>query len=99
MSINTKFYGAENFNKFPWDKLIYGKSKTNGENFSFGKGGVGFPNGMGWNITIYHEDGLTSENWALPKALSEMLDWQREYGKKENQRKTQSAFREILGIK
>lgn len=100
MKKNDKiFHRANEFNKFPWDKLIYGEHKTNGVNYSFGKGGSHYINGMGWQITIYSgEHDLNQETWEIPKALSDMLDHQFESGNNENQRQIQCAFRELLGM-
>lgn len=96
---NEKFYRSEDFNKFPWEKLVEGEYATNGKNYSFGKGGVGYPNGRGWQITVYEDDDMfSSETWELPKIISNMLDHQEEYGKKENQRKIQHSIRELFGL-
>lgn len=99
MSQDKIFHRADEFHKFPWDKLEYGKFKTNGENYNFGKGGPHYVNGIGWQITIYSgKHDLHSETWELPKALSDMLDYQEQYGEEQNKRKTKIAFRDVLKI-
>ena len=97
--IKKEFYKAEEFKDFPWDKLIYGEFKTNGENYSFGKGGIHYVNGSGWQITIYSgENDLETETWELPKAISDMLDYQAEYAEKETRLKIKNEFKTILGL-
>lgn len=90
------FYRAEEFNKFDWTQLIYGKHLTNGENFTFGKGGINHVNGSGWQLTVYSADDLAHETWELPRAISNMLDYQEKYGREANQREIQNAFGKIL---
>lgn len=94
-----KFYRADKFNEFPWNELVYGEYKTNGKNYNFSKGGIHYVNGSGWQITIYKgENDLESETYELPKALSDMLDHQEEWGREESQREIRNTFKSILGI-
>jgi hypothetical protein len=99
MAKKKEFHKADEFNQFDWSKLEYGEFKTNGENYNFGKGGIHYVNGCGWQITVYSgEHDLETETWELPKAISDMLDHQAEYAEKETRRKIKNEFQKILGI-
>lgn len=99
MAKKKEFHRADQFHKFPWDKLEYGDYKTNGDNYSFGRGGNQFVNGSGWQITIYSgKNDLTKETWEIPKALSLMLDHQAEYAEKETRHKIKTEFKKLLGF-
>ena len=94
-----EFHRADEFNQFDWSKLEYGEFKTNGDNYSFSKGGIHYVNGSGWQITVYSgENDLETETWELPKAISDMLDHQAEYAEKETRRNIKNEFQKILGI-
>ena len=99
MAKKKEFHRADQFHKFPWDKLEYGEFKTNGDNYSFGRGGNQYVNGRGWQITIHSGDhDLNTETWEIPKALSDMLDHQAEYAKKETKLEIKNQFKNLLGI-
>lgn len=99
MANKKEFYKADEFSQFDWSKLEYGEFKTNGKNYTFGKGGIHYVNGTGWQITVCSgENDLDVETWELPKALSDMLDYQAEYAEKETRREIRNEFKKILGI-
>lgn len=93
---NTIFHKPNEFNKLDWSQLKYSGSVTNGENFSFGKGGPQYLGGEGWHIEIYNLDNFPESHvWELPTVISEMFDWMKTCGENEKLRQIQNQ----LGIK
>lgn len=91
--MKKKSFKEAEFCKFDWSRLITGAYATNGDNYSFSKGGPGYPGGSGWLICI-HLDNDEVEEWALPEALSRFIDWAGHNGKKEKM----SEIRNMLGL-
>ena len=82
--MNITYKKQKDFGEFDWKSLSEGEYATNGDNFSFGKGG---PSGPGWHITTFtgehHTDNYIEITWELPGVLSRMFDWQMETGQKD----------------
>ena len=92
MSNDKKFFPKEQFNKLDWSKLKQGKFSTNGDNYSFGKGGTGYRGGQGWHLEIVSDDFMQSEEYELPEPLSKFMDWLRKDGADEKMREIKRAL-------
>jgi hypothetical protein len=89
------FHKKSEFNKFDWNALVPNDYKTGGDNYTFGRGGSGYPGGEGWHISVYDEKEINEHVWELPDAISVFIDWAEENGKREKTKEIKRA----LGLK
>ncbi len=90
--METKYYRAKDFNKLDWSKLKENEYDRSGENYGFGRGAIQHPNGSGYQLTIYGEDGFDSEMWELPQVLNKFITRIFKDGKEENQQELKRAL-------
>lgn len=91
---NTTFFSQSDFNKFDWSILKHGEFSTNGDNYSFCKGGPNYRGGAGWLIQIHDIEKSIDECWELPTVISRFIDWTEKNGANEKVRE----IRHILSL-
>lgn len=92
--MNTKFIKQSDFNQFDWKRLRQSEHSTNGDNYSFGKGGNGYPGGNGWHIQVFDFENEIDECWELPEVISRFIDWSEKNGGEQKR----NEIRRVLGL-
>lgn len=92
--MNTNFFSQSEFNQFDYSRLKHGEYATNGENYSFGKGGLNYPGGVGWHILIFDCEKEIDECWELPTVISRFIDWAEHNGETQKLQE----IRRVLGL-